>query len=281
MISRIKWNYVIAIALVAVLVYLYAIPYFRHIALHYKTKALYSSLEHSHLPWQVVGQSENGHNIYLLDIGRGETTTIIFGAFHGDEQTGFHLVCQLAESLYTHPDWIHERALLVPVVNPDGLMARTRTNANGVDINRNFPTGNWSPVYTKKRYFPGINPGSEAETQIVMGLLEKYHPDKIITIHEALEMNNYDGPARELAELLASYNHYPVTTDVGYATPGSFGNYAGKERKIPTVTLELPDTDIETAWQQNWQGLIDAINFKMNRNETAPVSADSSAAQKY
>ncbi len=136
-------------------------------------------------------------------------------------------------------------------------------------------------MYTKKRYFPGINPGSEAETQIVMGLLEKYHPDKIITIHEALEMNNYDGPARGLAELLASYNHYPVTTDVGYATPGSFGNYAGKERQIPTVTLELPDTDVETAWQQNWQGLIDAINFRMNRNETAPVSADSSAAQKY
>ncbi len=259
---RIKWNFVIALVLVAVLIYLYAVPYFRHLTLHYKTKNLYASLKTSALPWQVVGRSEQGHDIYLMEVGSGNEVTLIFGAFHGDEQLGFHLVCQLAESLFVHPDWIQEKAVLVPVVNPDGLLERSRTNANGVDINRNFPTGNWSPIYERKENFPGINPGSETETQIVMGLLEQYNPVKIITIHEPLEMNNYDGPARELAELLASYNHYPVTTDVGYATPGSFGNYAGRERQIPVVTLELPDTDPATAWRQNGRALIAAINLK-------------------
>jgi len=67
-----------------------------------------------------------------------------------------------------------------------------------------------------------------------------YQPAKIISIHTLLRAINYDGQAAELAKLMSKYNDYPVSKDIGYPTPGSFGTYAGIERNIPTTTLELP-----------------------------------------
>ena len=37
------------------------------------------------------------------------------------------------------------RWAVVQCVNPDGLLAGTRQNANGVDLNRNFPASTWRP----------------------------------------------------------------------------------------------------------------------------------------
>lgn len=259
-----KLNFIILAIVAAFLFYKYALPYFRHIQLHQLTQDAYETITDSKVPWQVYDTSEQGRNIYYWQSSDSGETTLIFGAFHGDEQAGFHLVKQLADTLLAHPERISKRAVLVPVLNPDGLLQRTRVNANGVDINRNFPTDNWSPAYSKKRYYPGSEAGSEKETRLAMQMIEEFKPARIISIHDALEMNNYNGPALELAELLERYNGYPVTADVGYPTPGSFGNYGGEERKIPLVTLELPDIGPEEAWEQNGQALIEAINFNLN-----------------
>ena len=35
--------------------------------------------------------------------------------------------------------------------------------------------------------------------------------------------------------------NYPVEESIGYPTPGSFGTYAGVERNIPTITLEMDE----------------------------------------
>lgn len=257
-----KLNFIILAVIAAILVYKYAMPYFKHLQLHQQTKEAYDAITDSEVPWKVYGTSEERRNIYYWQSADSGETTLIFGAFHGDEQAGFHLVKQLADTLLAHPGRISKRTVLVPVLNPDGLLKRTRVNANGVDINRNFPTDDWSPAYNKKRYYPGTEPGSEKETQIAMQMIEDFKPWQIISIHDALEMNNYNGPALELAELLKKYNGYPATADVGYPTPGSFGNYGGVERKIPLVTLELPAIGPEEAWEQNAEALIAAINFK-------------------
>ncbi len=260
-----KGHFIIIALLAIYLIYKFAIPYARHFFLHQETKDVYEQLNESSLPWTVYGESEQGRSIYLMELGNGPDTTVIFGAFHGDEQVGFHLVQRLADSLCTNPDRIKNKVVLVPVVNPDGLMDRRRTNANKVDINRNFPTEDWTPIYKKKRYHPGPEAGSEKETQLVMRLINEYNPDRIISIHDPLKMNNYNGPARRLAEMMQSYNKYPIEADVGYATPGSFGTYAGNERGIPVITLELPDISVEKAWRQNHSALIRAINFSPDK----------------
>ena len=212
---NLKATTIVLIIIAAILIYKYAVPYFWHFQLHQTTKKSYENITESKVPWKVYGTSEQGRNIYYWQTEDSSETTLIFGAFHGDEQTGFHLVKQLADTMLAHPELITKGAVFVPVLNPDGLMARTRVNANGVDLNRNFPTEDWTPIYKKKVNHPCHEPCSEKETRLAMQMIEDFKPVKIISIHDALEMNNYNGPALELAQLLEKYNGYPPMADVG------------------------------------------------------------------
>lgn len=228
--------------------------------------ALLKQIESSQLPWQILGKSLQERNIHYLELGSGEETIIIFGAFHGDELLGARFVFQYAEYLATM-DRIHPlKIIIVPVMNPDGLFRNTRTNANGVDINRNFPTKNWRPGSKSPRTNPGTAPATEPETQAVMALLKKYPPSRIISVHTPLKVVNYDGPGKQLAEAMAIHNQYPVSGDIGYPTPGSFGTFAGVEQNIPTVTLELPRrVTLKDVWEANRDALNAAVNFKQKR----------------
>jgi len=223
---------------------------------------IYKNLAASKLPLAVAGESTAGRPIYLLELGSGANTSLIFGGFHGDEEAGTQLVLELANIL-TREKPLPEfgRVIIVPVLNPDGLMANTRTNFNGVDINRNFPTNNWSPSAKADRYYPGPTAGSEIETLVAIELIKQYRPDRIITVHAPLEMINYDGPATEIANIMARYLDYPVTSDIGYPTPGSFGTYTGVERNIPVITLELPQQMQSADWVQNLEAIKAAIRF--------------------
>lgn len=132
---------------------------------------------------------------------------------------------------------------IVPVVNPDGFAIRKRRNANRVDLNRNFPTKNWTLGSRRSRMFGGESPASEPETRALIRFIERSSPDWIITLHSiglGRYCNNYDGPGKRLAQRLARHNSYPVAATIGYPTPGSFGTWAGVEHRIPMVTLELP-----------------------------------------
>lgn len=136
--------------------------------------------------------------------------------------------------------------LFIPCLNPDGMQLGTRTNANGVDLNRNFPTKNWGEDTSAagdnpSDYYGGKSAGSEIETQFVMEIIEEYKPEKILTLHAPYKVVNYDGPAQDLAESISKIIGYPVEKSIGYPTPGSFGTYCGIERNIPTITLELDE----------------------------------------
>lgn len=136
--------------------------------------------------------------------------------------------------------------LFIPCLNPDGMAKNTRTNANGVDLNRNFPTKNWgedgsAAGNNASAYFGGSSPASEIETRFIIDVIEEYKPKVIITLHAPYKVVNYDGPAKEIAEQISKIIKYPVEASIGYPTPGSFGTYCGVERNIPTITLELDE----------------------------------------
>ncbi len=191
--------------------------------------------------------------------------TLFIGVFHGDEGISGELLNRLLTSLQTMPP--AKAVGVVPVLNPDGLIKNNRVNAHGVDLNRNFPTRNWSEKHEDPTYFPGDSPGSEPETQVVIKLIEQYQPRKIITVHSPYQVINYDGPAEALAIAMAEGNGYPVVSDIGYPTPGSFGTYAGIERNIPAITLELPeDEPLETVWVKNEAALLAAITTRISTN---------------
>lgn len=139
--------------------------------------------------------------------------------------------------------------LFIPCLNPDGMQLGQRTNANGVDLNRNFPTKNWGKNLgdnatcddEKSAYYGGISAGSEIETQFLIDTISEFKPQTILTLHAPYKVVNYDGPAKELAEKISAIINYPVEASIGYPTPGSFGTYAGVERQISTITLELDE----------------------------------------
>ncbi|OGI18762.1 MAG: hypothetical protein A2287_08920 [Candidatus Melainabacteria bacterium RIFOXYA12_FULL_32_12] len=180
-------------------------------------------------------------------------TILFIGVFHGDEPEGEPLILNLMNEITNNPAIINGNIILfIPVLNPDGKELNTRGNANGVDLNRNFPTKNWELSSKKDEYYSGEFSASELETRFLTNVIDEYKPDVIITLHTPYRIVNYDGPAKELAEKISRLNGYPVQEDIGYPTPGSFGSYAGIERGIPVITLELPDNvNIEQLWQEN------------------------------
>jgi protein MpaA len=180
-----------------------------------------------------------GNKIELIGTP-SENNVLIIGVFHGDESQGKYLIEKYLDN------YEYNNLLFIPCLNPDGLQNGTRTNANGVDLNRNFPTKNFGQDGSQagdnpQDYYGGISPASETETQFVIDVIEKYQPKIVLTLHAPYKIVNYDGPAKEIAQKISDIIGYPVEESIGYPTPGSFGTYCGVECNIPVITLELDE----------------------------------------
>lgn len=199
----------------------------------------------------VIGHSVLGRPIEAVQFlppgyAKPRPPALLFAAIHGDEAVTQLMLERLADELIEHPPG--RETWIVPCVNPDGVVAGTRNNANDVDLNRNFASASWG---TNRR--PGYNPGRAAEdqpeTQALVRLVEHVHPHRIIALHATYRMVNWDGAGEALANEMAARCGYPVEHDMGYPTPGSFGEKYGVEKNLEVVTLEVPYLDIdEQAW---------------------------------
>jgi len=195
-----------------------------------------------------------------VGINNRPTRILLLGGIHGDELTASSIVFEWLQFMQA-PVAQQFQWSVVPVVNPDGLLAPRpkRMNANGVDLNRNFPTPGWhqdAPRYWKKitksdpRRFPGKAPLSEPETRWLHEEMERFQPHVIISVHAPFGVLDFDGPA-------------PAPTRFGRLLinrvgvyPGSLGNYSGKYKNIPVITIELPnalamppDKEVRRIWQ--------------------------------
>ena len=194
-----------------------------------------------------------GNHIELLSQNNSlKNNILIIGVFHGDEPQGKFLIDNYIKSSETEVKIKSplNNLLFIPCLNPDGMGKNTRVNANGVDINRNFPTENFgqdgsSAGKNHSNYYGGISPASEAETKFLIKIIKQYSPKVILSLHAPYKIVNYDGPAQSLAKEISQIIGYPVQDSIGYPTPGSFGTYCGVERNLPIITLEL-DEEIPT-----------------------------------
>jgi protein MpaA len=169
---------------------------------------------------------------------------LVVGGIHGDELSSVSIVFGWMRGLQSSvaPRY-HWR--MTPSMNPDGLLQQNaeRTNAHGVDLNRNFPTPNWQEESThywvqrtrrNPRRYPGPTPLSEPESRWLHAEIENFKPDAIVAIHAPFGIVDFDGPSTPPGSL----GHLSLNLLGTY--PGSLGNYAGVQQGIPVVTVELP-----------------------------------------
>ena len=208
------------------------------------------------------GRSVLGHPIEVWRPS-AECHLLVFAAIHGEEpETTYALsraLRQLGEPL------VHTAVVLA--ANPDGILRGTRGNANGVDLNRNFPSKDWQPKPVTHRstiedksdvlLSTGQGPASEPETQALLGLIAELQPRAVVALHAPLACID-DANDSPLGRRLAQRTGMPLVRDVGYPTPGSFGSW-GSDNGVPVVTYEFPLAATEVLMRDHVPVLVELL----------------------
>ncbi|RKY13777.1 MAG: hypothetical protein DRP52_01880 [Planctomycetota bacterium] len=209
---------------------------------------------------QVLGYSVQQRPIELITVGTGGGEKVmIVATIHGNEDAGTPLVYRLIDKLRARPALLVGcTVLIVPLANPDGQANRTRANASGIDLNRNFPASN--RINNEVHGQQGL---TEPESRILYDLVLAYQPTHIVSIHQPLYCLDYDGPGEDIARHMGRYCSLPVKK-LG-SRPGSMGSFVGVEQNIPIITMELAKEDSELTTAQLWnrygRALLAAITY--------------------
>lgn len=212
--------------------------------------------------------SVKGRTIYTSTISPAQASArvLVIGGIHGDELSSASMALHWIRYAQQSPNNVQWK--FIPALNPDGLFSQPakRVNANGVDLNRNFPTSDWDKnalsyweTKTRKdpRRWPGKQALSEPESQFLFEEIQRFKPNLIVSIHAPYGVLDFDGPAeppRQLGRL--------ILNPVGIF-PGSLGNYGGLHKGMPVVTIELPsatltprNVEMERMWRDlhQWMG---------------------------
>lgn len=222
-------------------------------------------------------RSVQGRPIWGRDVQApdGQLRVLVLGGIHGDEMSSSSLVfhwiamAQKPPSDLPQPLPIHWR--FIPTLNPDGMFAKParRVNAHGVDLNRNFPTPNWSrdahqywEARTRRdpRRWPGNKPLSEPESRFLLEQMDSFKPNLIVSVHAPYGVLDFDGPSVPPSRLGRLF-----LDQVGIF-PGSLGNYGGVHKGVPVVTIELPNaarTPTEDEMRRMWMDLLRWTNERL------------------
>lgn len=132
----------------------------------------FQKYDHSIISYSKIGESERNRSIYEFSMGTGSKKILIWSQMHGNESTGTKAVFDLLTFLEHGKDEIVEEILskctikIIPILNPDGAVAYTRSNANKVDLNRD----------AVKRV--------AKESQLLRERLDSFQPDFCFNLHD-------------------------------------------------------------------------------------------------
>lgn len=168
------------------------------------------------------------------------------------------------------------------------FLNKWKNNLNGVDINHNFPTQGWpNRADSRKRpcneFYKGASAGSESETQYLITLVNNENFDAVLNYHtqgQIIYWSNQHASAdvlakdRAMADIVAAYTGYklvaPEADGSKYGT--GFKDWLDWEKGIPNVTVEVgigtspvPETQIESIWQQNTGVLPDIVKYILGK----------------
>lgn len=202
--------------------------------LHYSDieKILYSINNSSIVKLDIIGKSADNRNIYGVEIGKGDEVIYLDANIHAAEVASTLFLTRFLNDLvnkYENGDKDIVSALntfkivAIPSINPDGYEVfnfgiesirnhnlwiyknkdsvdfdNFKYNANGVDLNRNFPSQNAGLYYKNKKlinsvslqkttkrltYFGGEELGSEPETRASMYFILKHYKNSVLYLN--------------------------------------------------------------------------------------------------
>ena len=246
----------------------------------------------------ILGSLNSGHHV------------LIGAAMHGKEYMNTALLLDLIEYYTIGEGETYRGTLLfdyvedvcfhiIPMINPDGVTVSQKgeatavvsnflldggytpknlaeyfriwkSNANGVDLNRNFPAGweEYKDTIGKPNYrlYKGPAPASEPETEALMEYTLKYDFDAVVSYHSYGEIiywkygndKSLIEKCRLLANAVGNATRYrPVSPENEVAA--GYKDWA-MSVGIPALTIEtgnvdtpLPDSQYKKIWNENWK----------------------------
>lgn len=255
---------------------------------------------------EIIGKSVDGRNIYGIEIGKGTNVLYIDANVHAAEVANTLILTKFLSELTNeyesgNEDIINKlnnvKIAVIPCMNPDGYevynygieslnnkelwiyqnknsinFENIKSNANGVDLNRNFPTQNAGMYYKTKdlistvalekttqnlKYFGGYSLGSEPETKAAMYFMLKHYKNtyayinmhsqgRVIYAGKPNLSTEFNSLTASFAKKISSYNNYTIyglsAEEVGEGNDGSVTDFMAELAngfKYSTVTGRL------------------------------------------
>jgi predicted deacylase len=225
-----------------------------------------------------IGKSVKGLPLEVYRFGTGSTERLIVAGMHGgDEYNTVELAEQLMAYIGKYPEVIPSDVSLYILhdLNPDGVARALnylgRANANGVDLNRNWPANwqkDWPRVgcWTTTFVTGGTGPASEPETKALMAFIQSHHFDALINYHSAA-LGIFPGgipisdSSKSLAQAVADVTtyHYPAL-NTGCDYTGGMVDWTANQG-IGSLDLELTN-HTDTDFDMNLRVLNVFLNWK-------------------
>ena len=247
---------------------------------------LYSEIGNSTIAeTNIIGSSVDGRNIYGITIGSGDKVIFLDANIHAAEVSTTLVLTKFLVDIVNEYEIGNEevkealkgvKIAAIPCINPDGYeiynfgveslrnkdlwvyqkkdkidFSVIKSNANGVDLNRNFPTQNVGLYYKEyslikntskekttnsKKYFNGYSAGSEPEIKAAMSFMIKHYRDTYayINFHSQGRVlyagkpnltKKFNTMSNKFGKFISSYTGYRVhglsSEEVGQGNDGS------------------------------------------------------------
>lgn len=199
-----------------------------------------------------IGQSVEGRSILAHTFGGGSQTILYIGAMHGNELSGKYLMDAWIDELERNTRSIpsDKKIIIIPSLNPDGVIVNRRNNSNNVDLNRNFNTVDWqTDIYSPTNRLisggGGSAPMSEPETQAIANYIQQTQPKLTLLYHAAanLLLANEAGNSTSFATTYSQLSGYrDATYESGtfdYKITGTLEGWMLEKYNLPAVLIEL------------------------------------------
>jgi protein MpaA len=171
-------------------------------------------------PAEQLGRSYEGRPIDVVHVAGPGPRILVVGCIHGNECEGIEVTKLLARSHPTADLWLLDQ------LNPDGYARGSRTNAHGVDLNRDFLVA------------------TQRETRIARKLILRIRPDVTLWFHQPQAVVRAWGPSRATARRFAGL------AGVRYRSiawpPGSASRWQNSLGQVSFV-VELPAGELPDA----------------------------------